>query len=142
MILHGVVVFLVQRSPFTFSYFIFIFFCPSLYLSFYLTIFLSFLFLSFLFFFFNASCFHFIHTLFLYLLTFIHPSVSLYSFLFVGMGGSSVLAAAVLSAVSTLLGSKLDKERLIHLVSQVEQGSGSDSDNGRDSLLIFYLNNL
>ena len=40
-----------------------------------------------------------------------------------GMGGSSVLAAAVLSAVSALLGSKLDKERLIHLVSQVEQGS-------------------
>ena len=65
------------------------------------------------------------------------PSIPPFSFLSVGMGGSSVLAAAVLSAVSTLLGSKLDKERLIHLVSQVEQGSGNGS--GSDGLLICYL---
>lgn len=118
----------------------FLTFFLSIHLSIFLFFFLSF-YLSFLFFFFNAFGFHIIHTLFLYLLTFIHPSVSPYSFLFIGMGGSSVLAAAVLSAVSTLLGSKLDKERLIHLVSQVEQGSGSDNGNGGDSLLICHLYN-
>lgn len=104
------------------------------YLSFYLS-FSLFLFLSIFFCFFFQL--HYIHMLSLYLLTFLHPPFHLSPLLSVGMGGSSVLAAAVLSAISTLLGSKLDKERLIHLVSQVEQGicNGSDS----DSLLICYL---
>jgi hypothetical protein len=38
------------------------------------------------------------------------------------MGGSSIVAAAALRAVSTLIGIDLTNEELIHLVSQVEQG--------------------
>ena len=39
------------------------------------------------------------------------------------MGGSSVLAAVALSAISTFLGRDLEKDDLVHLVSRVEQGA-------------------
>jgi aconitase B len=46
----------------------------------------------------------------------------IYKYLNKGMGGSSIVAAAALRAVSTLIGTDLTNEELIHLVSQVEQG--------------------
>ena len=58
------------------------------------------------------------------------PSSPLFSYS-PGMGGSSILAAAALSAVAQLLGDKLDKDQLVHCVSQVEQGKGM---KGGDSL--------
>jgi galactokinase/mevalonate kinase-like predicted kinase len=38
-----------------------------------------------------------------------------------GMGGSSILAAAILKSVATLLGKPLSNQRLVNLVSEVEQ---------------------
>lgn len=38
-----------------------------------------------------------------------------------GMGGSSILAAAVLQALSSALSSQLSLEALVYLVNQVEQ---------------------
>jgi hypothetical protein len=46
----------------------------------------------------------------------------IYKYLNKGMGGSSIVSAAALRAVSTLIGIDLTNEELIHLVSQVEQG--------------------
>ena len=39
-----------------------------------------------------------------------------------GMGGSSILASAALTAVSHVLGMRLSRESLVYLVGQVEQG--------------------
>lgn len=49
--------------------------------------------------------------------------IYIHKYLNKGMGGSSIVAAAALRAISILIGIDLTNEELIHLVSQVEQGT-------------------